>query len=242
MKVSKRDVSIVMVLLGVIALFCVYQFNYRKAVSKAESLQGEINTMTAENNELLQINEQDLENEMTRWQNELVEMIQKYPSQYRYDDLIMYLYDLEQTEEYGVHFYEYLMVPSIPLDGYVGKFRDRDVMFASVESTVKAEFTNDSYDGCKKMLSSIFEEYLNRVPKSFKTITLQYDNYTGVVQGEILFNTFSVTDYGMIGQKTNYPQAEVVIPPVRMGVECVFGPTVTPVPTLEAAEETTPQP
>ena len=35
MKVSKRDISIVMILLGAIALFCVYQFNYRKLILKS---------------------------------------------------------------------------------------------------------------------------------------------------------------------------------------------------------------
>ena len=112
MKVSKRDISIVMILLGAIALFCVYQFNYRKQIEKAENLEKEIKVKTAENEELLKIDEQKINNDITKWQTDLITMVKKYPSGYRYDDLIMYLYDLEHVEDYGVRFHTYQMFPS----------------------------------------------------------------------------------------------------------------------------------
>lgn len=240
MKVSKRDISIVMVLIGAIALFCVYQFNYRKQTEKAETLQREIKTLKAENDELLKIDEQQLNNDITKWQGELTAMVKKYPAYYRFDDMIMYLYDMEHVEDYGVHFYQYTMIPSTTTNSYVGKFNEKSVAFASNVATFSMNFTNDSYEGCKKMLTAI---YADRMAKNFNSILLTFSNFTGEINGTISANAYGVSDFGTLGQgkDTNYPPVEVMIPPVTQGVECVFGPTVTPVPTLELEENAVPQ-
>lgn len=38
MKVSKRDISILCVVIGLLAAFCVYQFYFRKAMDKKNDL------------------------------------------------------------------------------------------------------------------------------------------------------------------------------------------------------------
>ena len=234
MKVSKRDISIVMVLLGVIALFCVYQFYYRDSQKKVEELQASIDKSTAENNELLKIDETKLESDMTAAEKDLKAMVLEYPMAYRLDDMIMYLYDLEKAPAYGAHFVEYLMTPSEPRDAYIGSVRDKTVTYSVSDAKFSMIFTNETYTGLKEMLKAV---YADRYAKNFDYIRLKYDNLTGVVHGEITLHALSVTDRGSLGQgdETNwrdiYP--EVMIPQVKMGVDCVFGPTVTPVPTLE---------
>ncbi|MBP5460948.1 MAG: hypothetical protein J6Y20_02320 [Lachnospiraceae bacterium] len=234
MKVSKRDISIVMILLGAIALFCVYQFNYRKQIEKAESLEKEIKVKTEENEKLLKIDEQQINNDITKWQNELIAMVKSYPSGYRYDDLIMYLYDLEHVEEYGVRFHTYHMFPSNlnVIDTYSGSFNEKSVLFCDNLSKISLAYENATYEGCKKMLSSV---YADRMAKNIEEIELTYDNFTGIVKGSMILRAYGVTDFSTLGQgkDTNFPPAEVYIPEVTQGVDCVFGPTVTPVPTLE---------
>ena len=234
MKVSKRDISIVMVLLGVIALFCVYQFYYRDSQKKVEELQKSIDKSTAENKELLKIDETKLESEMTAAEKDLKAMVMGYPMAYRFDDMIMYLYDLEKNPKYGVHFWDYTMTASTPKDAYIGTIRDKAVMYSVSDATFFMQFTNETYAGCKELLKAI---YADRYAKNFSSIRLKYDNHTGVVKGEIMVHAYSVTDHGTLGQgdETNWrdPYVEVVIPQVKMGVDCVFGPTTTPIPTLE---------
>ena len=239
MKVSKRDISIVMILLGAIALFCVYQFNYRKQIEKAETLEREIKAKTAENEELLKIDEQQINNDITKWQNDLIAMVKKYPSGYRYDDLIMYLYDLEHVEDYGVRFNTYEMFPSSRgvIDTYSGSFNEKAVMFSDNQAKISVVYANATYEGCKKMLSAV---YADRMAKNIQEIELTYDNYTGIVGGRMILRAYGVTDFTTLGQgkDTNYPPAEVYIPEVTQGVDCVFGPTVTPLPTLEVEPPT----
>jgi|GEM_PF-2617355 hypothetical protein len=232
MKISKRDISIVMVLLGAIALFCVYQFNYRAQVTKAEELQNKITAKTDENKKLLKINEQELKNEMTKWEGEMKAMVKRYPAFYRFDDMIMYLYSLEQVPEYGVHFGEYYMLASATQESYYGKFNEKNVLFGSNDASFNMTFTNATYTGCKKMLASIFQEAEKNKAKNFETITLKFNNITGTVIGSIIVHAYGVSDFSSLGQglDSNYPHPEVVVPTVSMGVECVFGPTVTPTP------------
>ena len=234
MKISKRDISIVMVLLGAIALFCVYQFYYRDSLKKVEELQASIDKSTAENNELLKIDETKLESEMTAAEKDLKAMVLEYPMEYRLDDMIMYLYDLEKSPTYGAHFVEYQMEPSQPKDAYIGTVREKSVMYSVSDATFTMRFTNETYNGLKEMLKAV---YADRYAKNFDYIRLTYNNVTGVVNGEIVLHAFSVTDRGTLGQgdETNFrdPYPEVMIPQVKMGVECVFGPTTTPIPTLE---------
>lgn len=232
MKVSKRDISIVMVLLGAIALFCVWQFYYRDSQKKVEELQASIDRSVAENNELLKIDETKLDNEMTAAEKDLKAMVLEYPPLYRLDDMIMYLYDLENVEAYGAHFTKYLLETSDTKDSYMGQVRDKTVAYAVNDATFTMEFTNETYTGCKDMLKVV---YSDSYAKNFRKINLKFDNTTGVVHGEIELHAFGVTDFGLLGQKTetNWPHEEVMIPQVLQGVECIFGPTVTPVPTLE---------
>lgn len=234
MKISKRDISIVMVLLGAIALFCVYQFYYRDSLKKVEELQASIDKSTAENNELLKIDETKLESEMTAAEKDLKAMVLEYPMAYRLDDMIMYLYDIEKAPGYGAHFYEYQMFPSETKDAYIGAVRDKVVTYSVSDATFSMRFTNETYTGLKEMLKAV---YADRYAKNFDYIRLSYNNITGQVKGEITLHAFSVTDRGQLGQgdETNWrdPYVEVMIPQVKMGVDCVFGPTVTPVPTLE---------
>jgi hypothetical protein len=237
MKVSKRDISIVMVLLGVIALFCVYQFYYRDSQKKVEELQKSIDNSTAENNELLKIDETKLNNEMIAGEARLKEMVQQYPARYRLDDTIMYMYDLEQRkDDIGVHFFQYTMEATNIEDSFLGAYRDKSVVFGCGQAKISAEFTTETYAGCKQLLKEI---YADSNAKNFSKIQLTYDNLTGVVNGIIDINLYSVSDYATLGQgsETNFPQAEVMIPQVSMGVDCVFGPTVTPKPTLAPEDE-----
>lgn len=238
MKVSKRDISIVMVLLGVIALFCVYQFYYRDSQKKVEELQKSINNSIAENNELLKIDETKLNNEMTAGEARLKEMVQQYPAYYRLDDTIMYMYDLEQRkEDIGVHFFQYKMDATGIEDSFIGAYRDKSVVFGCGRAKISAEFTTETYAGCKQLLKEI---YADPHAKNFSKIQLTFDNLTGTVHGIIDMNLYSVSDYATLGQgsESNYPQAEVKIPQVLMGVECVFGPTATPTITPEEEQQT----
>lgn len=246
MKVSKRDISIVMILLGAITLFCIYQFYYRDKQDKVKQLESEIKADKAEIEKLdkLWAQRQDMGQKLTQYTEELVSMVKRYPVRYRYDDLVVYLNNLEKNPEYGVKFTTYDLVKSGLTSNYSGKFNGSTVSFAGTRASVDASFYTDTYEGFKKLLRDTYAWNLNEDtrkapgldPKNVTSVSVTYDNFTGQVSGHIAFGLYGVTDYSSLGKgdDTNFPQAEVKVSEVegREQPNCIFGPTVTPIPSL----------
>ena len=246
MKVSKRDISIVMILLGAIALFCVYQFYYRDKQSEVEKLQKNINSIQSELDVLHKIDEQKINTEINGFRDEMIAMVKRYPMLYRFDDEVIYLNNLEKNKTYGVKFYEYLMTKSTETNSYRGTFDEKSVNYVSSQAGIKALFYTETYEGCKKLINAI---YADKNPKNLQLVKLTFDRFTGEIKGELDFRMYGVTDYASVGEgvDTNAPYKEtkatkdgVVIGVGDIESRCIFGPTASPIPTLELLEEPTP--
>ena len=246
MKVSKRDISIVMILLGAITLFCVYQFYFRDKQERVKTLESEI---AADKTEIAKLDElwaqrQTMGQNLTNYTGELIQMVKRYPVEYRFDDLVVYLNNLEKNPAYGVKFFIYDIVKSGVTNNYSGRFNEAPVTFVSTKASVHAQFYTDTYEGLKTLLNDTYAWNLNddtrkmpgMNPKNIEAITIGFDNLTGRVSGVIDIGLYGVTDLGSLGKgdDTNYPQAEVKVSEVegREQPNCVFGPTVTPIPSL----------
>ena len=246
MKVSKRDISIVMILLGAITLFCVYQFYFRDKQDKVEKIEAEIKADKAEIEKLdkLWAQRQDMGQKLQKYTEELISMVKRYPVRYRYDDLAVYLNNLEKNPEYGVKYSVYDLTKSALTNNYSGKFNGSTVEFASTRAGIRATFYTDTYEGFKKLFRDTYAWNLNDDtrnapgldPKNISSITINFSNITGRVSGTIDIGLYGVTDFSSLGKgdDTNFPQAEVKVTEVegREQPNCVFGPTVTPVPSL----------
>lgn len=243
MKINKRDISIVMILIGFIAAFCVYQFYFTESQEKCETIQKQTDLKKTELNDLLKVakKEADYEKDMVKAENDLIDLVLKYPALYRIDDLLNYMVNIEnepanQLKYADTHFYEYLVKSSEPVQGYgyVGTIRDQKVSYGASDAVISAKFTSDSYAGMKNMIKDI---YNTKYGMNFEQIELTYDNVLGRVDGAVLIHAYAVSDFAThrTGDETNLhdPLDEPLLTPVPMGVDCVFGPTVTPTPTLE---------
>lgn len=246
MKVSKRDISIVMILLGAIALFCMYQFYFRDKQDKVKSLQNEINADKAEIAKLDKLWEQrqTMGQNLTRYSDELTQMVKRYPVEYRFDDLVVYLNNLEKNPEYGVKFYVYDLAKSELTNFYPGKFNGQPVQFGSSQATIRTTFYTETYEGFKKLLTDVYawnasdetRKAAGLKPKNISSITIGFNAINGQILGQLDFGLYGVTDYGSLGkgEDTNFPQEEVQVSSVegREQPNCVFGPTATPIPSL----------
>ena len=246
MKVSKRDISIVMILLGAIALFCVYQFYFRDKQDKVKSLENEIAADKAEIAKLDKLWEkrQDMGNNLKTYSEELSRMVKRYPVEYRYDDLVVYLNELEKNPNYGAKFYVYDLEKSDVTNYYPGKFNGQPVSFGSSQANIRTTFYTETYEGLKNMLRDVYawnaSEETRKAPgykpKNISKVVIGFNALTGQVLGTLDFGLYGVTDYGSLGkgEDTNFPQEEVKVSSVegREQPNCVFGPTATPIPSL----------
>jgi hypothetical protein len=235
-----------MILLGAITLFCVYQFYFRDKQEQVSKLESEIKADKAEIAKLDQLwaKRQDMGQNLQTYAEELTRMVKRYPVEYRFDDLVVYLNNLEKDEQFGVKFYVYDLARSSQTNNYPGKFNGSPVNFTSTRASIHTLFYTETYEGFKKLLHATYawnESDETRAaagmnPKNVSSLAISFDNLTGRVMGQIDFGLYGVTDLGTLGKgdDTNYPQSEVVVTEVegREQPNCIFGPTLTPVPSL----------
>lgn len=229
MKVSKRDISILLFVLGAIAAFCVYQFYFRNALNQKKTYEEENQSLQTRLDKLNNIDENAVIADMAAKANELSVRAEAYPAAYQYEDIIMYLNAwqvLPYDEMYN--FKSYAIEESAPVD-VVGGVIDWDqtnrtpisANYVFSKAMVTANYGTNSYKAFKDMINKI---YLDPLPKTISAVSATMDGATGFISGQISIDFFNVQN----GSNVYTP---VEIKDVDSGVTNIFGPTYTPTPT-----------
>lgn len=241
MKISRRDLSIVMVLLGVIVAFCVYQFYFKNTQDTVEEKQKRLEELQSEKEQINSYakNEQKYLVELKTWGQNLDAMVSRFPYTKRYDDEIMFLYNLEHDTKYGVYFSRYMMIPdqiTATTNGtyYIGKQDDKintkEVAYTMGQASIEADFDCESYNQMKALLEEINKD---ENCGNFSEIDMTFDQLTGHVKGTIVTNMYTARDSK---NTTAFKPVEIGKVPMRAESKdpcSIFGPTATPEPTLD---------
>ena len=262
MKVTKQQVNLLIMVLGVIIIVLTYFYGVQKLNEKTEMLETENGQLRSEINTLQQLqlkqNSYIADTEMMKGLCEAV--AEMFPSYVLTEDEIMYAVKLEN--QVGCYF-SYVGTPDtqnieIPL----GEREDilagiTDITGAIAQNSVinedeifnaqgivlgNAASSNNfvcTYDQFKQLVKLIRE---NDDMRSIDEISLSYDNTTGSLTGTMTINYYSMSG---TGKKYNLPQTGVA----GYGVDCIFGAVIrqtepeTTVYNLpeEGAEEQTPE-
>ena len=236
MKVTKQQVNVLIMVLGVIIIALTYFYGVQKLNEKTEALEIENGQLRGEMNTLQELqlkqNSYIADTEMMKGLCEVV--AQMFPSRILNEDEIMYAVKLEN--QVGCYF-SYVGTPEtqnieIPLG-------ERENILAGVtditgaiaqNSTVNPEqvYSVDglmlrnsasvnnfvcTYDQFKQLVKLITE---NEDLRSIDEISLSYDNTTGSLTGVMTINYYSMSG---TGRKYEQPQTGVV----GLGVDCIFG-------------------
>ncbi len=233
MKVSKRDVTILLIALGAILAFCVFQFYFRKAMDEKKSIEEENKKLQERLDKFNNIDENKLLAEMQTNSDDLATRSEGYPSAYRYEDLIMYLNEwqiLPYEEMY--YFPQYTITETIYEESASGVLnwdaagkKEVEASYWFGKSTIDAQYGSSSYKAFKDMINKI---YLDPAPKTIRSVTAQMDRASGIGQGIVSGNI--IIDFQNIQNGSN-TYTPVEITGVPTSVENIFGPTFTPTPT-----------
>lgn len=239
MKVSKRDLSILLIALGLIGAFCVYQFYFRGTVEKKKSYEDETKELQSRLDKLNGVDENKLVAEMAAHSEELRTKAAGYPAMYLYEDLIMYLNDWQElpydeiyTEMYNFPVYEITETEMAePLTGVIdwdpSKRTPIDALYLVGKASIEANYETNNYKAFKDMVNKI---YLDPKPKTIRKLTANFLPENGIVAGYILVDFYNANS--MNGTETTNTYDPVKIEGVKKGVENIFGPTYTPTPTV----------
>lgn len=229
MKVSKRDIGILLFVIGAIAAFCVYQFYFRGAMNSKKTYEDESKQLQQRLNKYLNVDENAVIAEMAKNAEDLSKKAEIYPAAYRYEDIIMYLDKWQSLPYEEMYYFKTYTIEETQVSNVVGGIIDWDqtnripietsYMFSS--ANLKTTFGTNSYKGFKDMVNKI---YLDPAPKTIRTLNAVFDASTGFIAGDITIDFFNVHN----GNNVYVP---VEIGDVKTGVENIFGPTYTPTPT-----------
>ena len=230
MKISKRDISILLIVLGLIGAFCVYQFYFRGMMEKKKTYTDETAQLQKRLNSFYGIKDDEIIPEMKKNADELREMAKAFPAMYCYEDIIMYLrsWELLPYEEmysfpvYTIKESEYPTTISgiLEWDEGNGTSISGTYMFGSAE--VRANYQVNGYKAFKDLINRI---YLDEAPKTISQISAKMKRDTGLIEGAI-----AVDFYNVLTDSSVYEPVVITGVPTSLP-DGIFGPTYTPTPT-----------
>lgn len=228
MKISKRDISIIMVALGLLVAFLVFQFIFRPTMEERDEVIEDRKALEKQYDDLKAVvdNQQTYVTNTTTWETKLNRLVASFPAYYLYEDGIMYLRGLEQSDVFKVYFSSYTVNETTITDTYTGKVNGNDKIYVFGNSTISASFALEGYDDMKGMISNI---YTDSNPKNIESISVLFDNKTGMITGSLNLNMYSLTD-----GTNKYTAPE--IPAMSVGIDCIFGEIIPPEPTPQPEE------
>lgn len=233
MKISKRDINLLVGFLGILIAFLAYQFGYRNVQKAVEELENQNRQIEAEIAELeaLEANRDFYISETDRMNQEITAWVGEFDSNTLPEDEMKFAY--EQDNE---NLPSYLLINSMT-------FTDPALLYTTNQNQTGTEGTTDqtgstnvvtveniyptyylyqtqtsygmdcSYAGMKNIVRSILNGG-NR--KAVENISLAYDDSTGQLNGTILVDTYFV-----VGSDKPYAQPSLI--PVRQGTDNIFG-------------------
>lgn len=214
---KRKDVQLLLIVLGVLIAVISWQFVYTPNIDKAETLDTENTALRATVAELeaLEANRAAYETETENMKNEAMDIIDRFPSDFMMEDEIMYLYNMENVAQNQV------VIPNIgfgtqnevPYAGNltVGEYQLNDEGIRMMTAQNNITFTT-TYTGLKNVVRYIYD-MPGRKSVSSISISAGADGY--------LSGTMSVDFYSLSGTEKLYVPLDIIGVPA--GKSNIFG-------------------
>lgn len=232
MKVSKRDIQLLIGLLGVLVVVLTYFLVYTKYVDKTKALETQNVALKqqADMLETLNLQKDEFITKTKAFDKEIVKIASKYDAGHMREDEIMFIYEMEGLGSNDVVVPYINMSSQEPvISGSAVATDATGVVIAEAtgtETTAIAAADNGiqlfkspldfgfttSYAGFKKMMGYI---YATGGRKSIDSVNLTFDSSTGQLAGTMLMNMYFMTG-------TNGVYTPASIPTMSSGVENIF--------------------
>lgn len=239
MKVSKRDINLLIGFLGILIAFCAYQFGYRNVNAKVEELNRKNVAMEAEiaKYEAWEKSRDTFVTETEVMEKQIVSWLGEFPANNLPEDdmKLAYQMDNRSIENYlFINSMDFTEPTVVFTTDYSAGATSSDSAQADASAAGTASPVNTtaelypqlslyqsqtsmgvdcSYQGIKDMIERV---YSRAERKSIEAVLLSYDETTGQLTGSLVMNDFFV--YGLDKAYT-----QPALTPVREGTDNIFG-------------------
>ena len=235
MRVTKRDIKVILLLIGILSAFITYQFYLR---TKLEDISKKEDEITKLQNEIAQLkikkqNEFAYRKQMGEWDSEVTEKEAEFPQDQWYEDGFLFLnymekrHELYDEEEMKIYFHEYEVKEAEEIANITGNMSKVPRRIVLMDSTTDADFICD-YASLKEMINVIYaNKDTKRMIRNMNIEVKWTDKFP--LKGDILFSSFALTD---LENDKRDPYVPVPVP----GYQKVYDVTHKPNGTLTGEE------
>jgi hypothetical protein len=192
MKIAKREIALIMVIIGVLAGFCTYRFYFSSKmdeVSAQETQQASLQSQIDEIN-LKVDDEKRMRSQMNDWESEVNDAVALYDLGYNYEDGILYMKELEDNEIAKVSTYNVAETSITASVAGQGKFAGK--VFNEGTTTYSFNYEVENYDALKTFIDYIVDR--DNGIRTLSSISFSVDESTGAISGTVSMNIYALTD------------------------------------------------
>lgn len=217
MKISKKDIGLLLGCFGVLVAVLCYNFVFMPYTEKADSMRGELASLREEEARYVDManNQAFYQSEIVRLTEENQKIIDEFPADILPENEIMYVVELEKNVKIEIPSISYgTATPLLGQGELVEEAEEGDILEEGIQAYVipmNVSYTT-TYDGLKKAIN-----YTKNHQKRMyiDTLSVAYDSQTGDTSGSMTFNLYYMTGTDKVYQ-------EPVIPEISLGVKNIF--------------------
>lgn len=200
MKIAKRDIALIMIVVGAIVAFCSFNFIFKPSsntVDEEKAKQAELQTKIDEVAKVAGT-ENQLKEEIGDWSAEIQEMLDRFHAQYSYEDGILWVKNIEEAENSGKPVISQYTIGEAGLLSYSttvngqGEFAGKTYSFGTTNYSFS--YTVTDYDSLKKFLDYIVNESTRDGVKTINSMTFSVDPVSGAISGSVTMQVYVFTD------------------------------------------------
>lgn len=201
MKITKRDLKVVLLLIGILSAFLAYQMYFS---TKLEEIEAEHNKQAQLEKEIKELeekqsHEKEYRDNMAKWETEILAKLTEFPVYQRYEDGILYLRHLE--EEFDVYFGDYTVLEAASVQKVTGKVNYNDYATQLLSANTTTSYIT-TYEVFKELVNYIYAD--EEVTRVIDTLNITVDSETGELKGNLVMQA-----YAMIGGDRKYEEVEI---------------------------------
>ncbi len=201
MKITRRDLKVILLLVGILSAFLAYQMYFSKKLDEIEAEQNKQAQLEKEIKELQQKKDQEpkLKADMATWEKEILEKLNEFPVYQKYEDGILYLRHLE--EEFDIYFGKYTILEASAVQNVTGKVNGKDYATQLLAANTNTTYVT-TYEDFKELVDYIYAD--ENVTRVINNVTMTFDRTTGQLSGNLVMDA-----YAMIGGDRVYEDVEI---------------------------------
>lgn len=218
MKIAKRDIAIIMIVVGLLAAFCSYKFYFSSVLDDVETEKKEQSELQTEIDKVAAVagTETTMNKEIKQWSDEIEAMLEKYDVLYTYEDGILWLKQIEdETTLEGTQIETYTVGETGISSTVTGQGNFNGKFYYQGTTSYSFSYEVQDYATLK-----LFIDYIVSGDDGVKTLdsmSFTVDPETGVITGNINMTVYVLSD----GSKAyTAPEIDGV---TTGGVENIFG-------------------